>query len=361
VSEDERGVRHLVAGVIEADAEVEGHIDWGRRFDHMQQHSGQHLLSRVFVNLRGAATIGFHLGEEECTIDLDRADVADKDFDEAERRVNELIFKNIPVMGTIHSAEEYEAMCRDVDGPDIVSRLPEKGENGGMRSRLPAGASSVRVIEIEGVDRATCCGTHCRSTGEIGLVKILGMERVRQNARIKFICGGRALRDYSAKHGMLRTLASAFSTGWRELGDIVPRLVEENRELSKSCEALRTRLASSMTGEIAAPTGAVGQFALVKRIVTLAEGVSLKDIALSAREGENRIVLLGVAADTGLLAFACSPGVPLSAGELMKNCVTVMGGRGGGGKDFAQGGGGDPARVQDALDEAERMVRETLE
>ncbi len=361
MTEDERGVRHLVAGVIGAGAEIEGHIDWERRFDHMQQHSGQHLLSRVFVNLRGAATIGFHLGDEECTIDLDRADVADEDLTEAERLVNELIFRNIPVTGTILSAEEFDAMALDAEGPGIVSRLPEKGENGGIRSRLPAAVPGVRVIEIEGVDRATCCGTHCRSTGEIGLVKILGMERVRQNARIKFICGGRALRDYGAKHAMLRTLASRFSTGWRELGDIVPRLAEENRELSKSCEALRTRLAESMTDEFAAPTGTVGRFELVKRVVVLEEGVSLKDIALGAREGDSRIVLLGVAADVGLLAFACSPGVPLNAGELMKSCAAVMGGRGGGGRDFAQGGGGDPARVQDALDEAERIVRKALE
>ena len=384
VSEDEHGVRHLVDGPLVAGETVAGHIDWVRRFDHMQQHSGQHILSRIFVELYRAATVGFHLGARESTIDLDRADLSDEQLDTVERRVNELIFRNISITGTIHSAEAYEEMRRDSAGPAIVSRFSgggstvgedggtagdrqpdgaEGGTNGGndIRSRLPRGAGQIRVVEIEGLDRATCCGTHCRATGEIGLVKILGTERVRRQTRVRFICGGRAAGDYSSKHGLLQELARSFSTDWRELGTIVPRLAKEHRELSKQCDTLRGRLAGSMRSEIAAPTGVVGRYELVKRIVILEDGVSLKDIVMGAREGEGKVVLFGVATGSAGLAFACSPDVPINVGEMMKSCIAMIGGRGGGGRDFAQGGGGDPARVQGALDEAERLVRAKLE
>lgn len=344
VREGEKGVLHVIEGALDAGARVEGLIDRVRRFDHMQQHSGQHLLSRAFLADLGLRTIGFHLGEETCTIDLDGETVASERIEEVERRVNELVWSDIPITDRTIVREEYE-----------------REAGGDLRSRLPDEAESIRIVEIEGVDRSTCCGTHVRATGEIGLVKILRVERVKGGPRIEFVCGNRALRDYAGKHVVLSSLAGRFSTDWRELERVVDKMAEEGKSQRKTIADLEVELARFRAAELAEPTGSAGDYNIVKRIFESADAGGLRETVSRIRERERTIVLFGVQAPKPALLFACSKGVPLDMGELLKRAAPIIGARGGGGRDFAQGGGGDGARVADALDEAERMVKEILE
>jgi alanyl-tRNA synthetase len=349
VTEDEGGVRHLVEGGIEPGAEVEGHIDWVRRFDHMQQHSGQHILSRAFVDAHGLSTVGFHLGERTSTIDLDGDIGSPEALVSVERRVNELIWRDVPIGDRIVDREEYGRLQEEQAGPGMT-----------VRSRLPEGVERIRLVEVEGVDTTTCCGTHCRSSGEIGLIKVLGTERVRQAMRVEFVCGGRALSDYAGKHELVSSLAHRFTTDWQELGTIVTKTAEENKELRKAHEALKRELSGFRAGELAKPTATIAGIDIIRRILEDDIG-SVRDTAFSLREEGRRVILFGVSGPKPGLLFACSQDLALDMGEVMRRSALLMEARGGGGKDFAQGGGGDVQRIDAALDEAERAVREALE
>lgn len=348
VIEDEKGIRHVVEGEFGVGSEVEGHVDWDRRFDHMQQHSGQHLLSRVFIDLAGLHTVSFHLGESTCTIDLDGDIPSEATLEAVESRGNGLIFGSVPITDRVVGREEFDAISRGAAGEDV-------------RSKLPEGVRSVRLVEIAGLDRSTCCGTHCRSTGEIGIIKVLGVERVRGGARVEFVCGRRALKDYAEKHGLLSSIASRLTTDWRGLEGVIERFSEENKLLRKKRDELQRELAGMKAEGLDGPADSLGEFGLVRKVFQESEGASLKEMAFRVRDTGGKIVLFGMRGRVPAMVFACSPEVPLDMGAVMKGSAAVMGARGGGGRDFARGGGGDPGLLDKAMDEAERLIREALE
>jgi len=343
VRESDRGVLHIVEGAFEKGEKVVGLIDRERRFDHMQQHSGQHLLSRVFLDDFGLATIGFHLGEKTCAIDLDGDEVTTGQVEKVERRVNEIIFGDVPIGDRTVNREEYERLA-----------------GGDVRSRLPEDATEIRIVEIEGIDRSTCCGTHVRSTGEIGIVKILKIDRAKGGPRVEFVCGRRALADYAAKHAALSSLAGLFSTDWRELERVVGKLMDEGKSQRKRLNELESEFAKRNAETLSEPTGSAGGYGIVRRLFDEGEASQLRETATGIRDKGGMIVLFGLAGPKPSLIFACSKDVPLDMGEILKASVQIIGAKGGGGKDFAQGGGGDGSRVEEALDEAERLIREKL-
>ena len=310
----------------------------------MQQHSGQHLLSRVFVERIGAATVGFHLGEAVSTIDLDTAAVDEATLAAVEREANEIVWGNAPIEARTLDRAAYEETA---------------GE--GVRSRLPGGVEAVRLVEIAGLDRSTCCGTHCERTGEIGAVKILGTEKGRDSVRVSFLCGRRAYEDYAAKHEAIGELARRFTTDWREVGRLVERLSEEHRDMRKRLDVAGREAAAARGRELAVPDVEIGGTGIVKRVLEGIDPGELRTIATAVREEGDRVALLGLAADRPSIVFACTPGLPLDMGAVLRAAAAVMGAKGGGGPDLAQGGGGDPEALERALDEGERLVREALE
>jgi alanyl-tRNA synthetase len=344
VSEDDSGVCHLVQGALEVGDEINGHVDMARRFDHMQQHTGQHLLSRVFVSLGGLMTVGFHLGEKASTIDLSGA-ASDEMIAKAEREANAAVFQDLEVSARVVTRDEYESAQESGDG---------------VRSRLPEGVSSIRIVEIEETDSSTCCGTHCLSTGMIGIIKIIGTEKVRGGTRIEFLCGGRALGDYGEKHGVLTAVGNEMSTDWRELGSITEKLVTENKSLRKERDALSRELAGYKAEEIGKPTGEIGGYGLVRKVFDEASPGDVREMATKIRESGENIILFGIISPAPGLVFACSPGIDTDMGAALREAAAVIGGKGGGGKDFAQGGGGDPSKMEEALDAAEKKIEETL-
>ena len=220
VIEEQGEILHLLEKEVQAE-KVKGKIDWARRYDLMQQHSGQHLLSQVFFELLGAETLSFHLGEETASIELDLARLSEADQERVERRSAEIIFENRPIK--TYFVEERE-----------VNQIP-------FRKR-PVKSGLIRVVEIDQFDYSACGGTHVRQTGEIGLVKITGQEKIRKNVRVYFVCGYRALRDYQNKEKILARLATGLGTSINQLPVTVERLQLEARDWRKRCLKLREEM-----------------------------------------------------------------------------------------------------------------------
>jgi alanyl-tRNA synthetase len=210
-------IAHVLAGAL-SDNEVEGRIDVARRFDHMQQHTGQHLLSAVLLEMFAAPTVSFHLGVESCTIDIARA-LEPAQLREAERRANQIVFENRPVtIGFQHSSE------------DLGLRKPTEREG------------EVRIISIQDLDRSACGGTHVRATGEIGPILLRKLDKIRGNQRIEFYCGGRAVARARADFEALSQIARAFSASIHD----TPAMVEAQREKLQETDRTRRRLATEL-------------------------------------------------------------------------------------------------------------------
>lgn len=348
VIEEDGDVCHVVAGTLEAGTEVEGRIDAERRRDHTVQHTGQHLLSRVLLESFGLRTVGFHLGEKSSTIDLEGPEPSEEALAAAERLVNVEVMKDTPVSTRIVGRSEYEAMAAGGAGKE-------------MRTRLPEGVEEVRVVEIEGVDVSSCCGTHCRSTGEIGIVKITRTEKVRGNTRAEFLCGLRACDDYAAKQEVLYAIASAFSTDWRETAEGVERLMAENKSLRREASALAREVAGLRAADAGEPDFVAGGIGVYVRELEDADAGSVREMVNSMKDEPGRVILFGTGAPSPALVFACSEDAGIDMGSVMKEAAEAMGARGGGRGSFAQGGGGDPALLGKALETAAGLVRKELE
>lgn len=309
VLDDEETIVHIVAHPVEGD--VRGEIDWPRRFDHMQQHTGQHILSQSALQAIGAQTISVHFGAETCTLDLDRPDLNADLVAQVEDLANSVVFGDRPV--AVRMVEESEL-------PALGLRRPAKKRG------------LIRVIEVDGFDRSACGGTHVRRTGEIGLIKVRRWERYKGGVRAEFLCGWRALRDYRWKNALVSEMAGQFTVKDREVADAVGRLSSQLKERDRVIADLRERLISTearsyfeeargnpkiITGVLDRPADETGM--LAGKIVTLGPAV----VVFGAREG--RIII------------ARSPQIQLDAAASLRRTLEARGGRGGGRPEFAQG------------------------
>jgi len=223
VLEDEARIIHLVAEDMSSD-KVTGRVDWQTRFDHMQQHSGQHILSQSFHELLGAETLAFHLGEAISTLEMDLRKISEEEVENIERRANEIVF------------EDREIKCYFI--PE------EKIESVPLR-RPPKKKGLIRVVEVSDFDFSACGGTHVRRTGEIGLIKIIRLERIRNNIRFEFICGRRALEDYLRKNRILRELSTRFTVNEGEILCSVEKLSSDLKSQQRNRKRCRRKLPST--------------------------------------------------------------------------------------------------------------------
>jgi alanyl-tRNA synthetase len=332
VIEDGDAILHILDAPLEADF-VHGRVDAERRRDHRQQHHGQHLLSRAFVEEARARTVSFHLGEQDSSIDLDR-DVTEAEARSAERRANEVVWEARAV--SVRIVTRAEAAMLEVTFPE------EAGE-------------TVRLVEAAGFDLQACGGTHPRSTSEVGLVLILGRERYKGGARVRFACGYRALAVMRARLEALDATSAQLSVG----PDGAPAAVERLKaQLVAGERRARDLLERALEGEaqrlLAAATGS-------PRLVSASyEGwdpAELRALALKLIASTPCIVLLGSRADKAHVVFAQSEGLSYDVPGLLRDAVATLGGRGGGRGNLAQGGGDRPERLSDALAAATAAVR----
>ncbi len=331
-------VIHRVQGDIPL-GEVTGDLDWDRRLDHMQQHSGQHILSQAFEQLLGAKTVSFHMGAESCTIDLSVPSLATGQVESVEQLANQVVFEDRPILVRMVEASE-------------LARFNLRKETDRMEQ--------IRLVEVEGFDTIPCGGTHCRSAGEIGLIKVVKTERRSGNSRVEFHCGGRALRDYQAKNQTVVTLAAALSVRDREVRETVERLIRDSAEIRHQTDQLRYRLLDYRAEELARRAEPVGTISVVATLIPEATPDDLKQLASRLTEAPGRVALLATAGERGQIVFARSDGLPIDAGAILRQASAPFGGRGGGQPKLAQGGIPEPQQTEAVLEEALRMVKSLL-
>lgn len=307
-------IAHRLAAPVEAAAEVECEIDWPRRFDHMQQHTGQHLLSAVFDERFALRTVSFHLGAESASIDLEGGAVDARMLAEAERRANEIVCENRPVSVQFETAAEAR----------------------GLR-KATARKGTLRIVSIEALDRSACGGTHVRSTGEIGAVLLRRTEKIRQSVRVEFLCGGRAVRRAHADYEALARAAQLFSAPLDEVPAVVAAQAEAARAAEKARRKLELDLAVYQGRELydATPPAPDG-FRRVRRRLETGNLEELRALAQSFTAREKAVFTAALSQPPSVL-LAVSADAGLDAGKTLKTALAAAGGRGGGTPRMAQG------------------------
>lgn len=334
VSEEHDAVVHLVERELPLGL-VKGLIEWPRRFDHMQQHTGQHVLSATFEKLAEAKTVSFHLGAETSTIDLDSDRLGRRQMEQAEELANQLIFEDRPVHIIYCNATEANQM-------DLRKPIERAGE--------------VRVVEVEGFDRSACGGTHVSRTGAIGLLLLRKIEKRKDQTRVEFVCGLRALRHARQDYQVLTKAAGLFSTAAENVPALIAQQAEDLRGARRSREKLLERLSEYRARELCASAPERNGVKVVRLIFAAEENLEAKLLAHAVAKQPSAVALMGVKGKPAALFFAQSAGGPHDMGAILKRTLARVGGKGGGARDFAQGGGLDENKLEDALAIAEELV-----
>jgi alanyl-tRNA synthetase len=334
VENQEDEIVHRTAQPFEA-TRLDCKIDWQRRFDHMQQHTGQHILSQAFVRTGRLNTVGFHMGANYVTIDLDTETVSSRQADEAEKLANAVIFENRPVTTRIVAPEDL---------PRLSLRKESQREG------------PLRVVEVEDFDLSACGGTHVRRAGEIGVAVIRKVERVNRQARVEFVCGLRAIAAQRSDRQNLEAIARQFSVGLSEAPARVERSIQEARQLRKAMQLKNRALAGLLAKELYARSGQRGAFRVVKHLLQDEEMEFLKLLAQSILAQGPCVVLLGSRGERANLVFAQSEESSLDLRVILSECCPLIEGKGGGTRTLVQAGGENVALLQEALDLAERHI-----
>ncbi len=304
---------------LQKGSRVRGLIDPARRRDHMQQHSGQHILSAAFVRLFNMSTVSFHMGDEYCSVDLDVPLLTREQVESAERLSNEIIQENRPVEVRYVAQDEAATL--------------------GLRKLPPAERDHLRLIDIHDFDLTACGGTHVRATGQVGCILLRKTEKARQGWRVGFVCGQRAVstarRDFTA----LSDAVVLFSSHLWELPQQVRKSLDEIKSLRKQLEQSREELAAAFAESMLATETESNGRKLIARNFPDRDLAFIKLLAQKiTRRSSNAVALLATTLEQPALVFAQSPGLPFDMATLMKQTMARLGGRYGGSKDMAQGG-----------------------
>ncbi len=339
-AEDGRVIHYLEVPPksLQPGAKIHGQIDTSRRRDHMQQHTGQHVLSAAFVRLFNMQTVSFHMGDDYCSIDLDTPALTQDQIERAERHANEIILENRPV--------EIRFVTRD------------QAVNLGLRKLPPAERDELRLIDIRDFDLSACGGTHVNRTGQIGCILLRKTEKVRQGWRVEFVAGQRAVAIARRDFTTLTETAALFSAHIYDLPIQARKSLDEIRSLLKQREQSLEDLAEAQASSLLTQTPEENGRQLVVHTYSDRDINFLKLLAQKiTRLATKATALLGTTSPQPSLVFAQSVGQPSDLGALMKDTMAKFGGRGGGSKDMAQGGLPKPESVSSALDHASAALR----
>ena len=296
---------------------LDGAIDWDRRFDHMQQHSGQHVLSQAFLRALDAQTVSVHMGTT-CTLDVAVPALDAAGAVRAESLANTVVMENRPVI------------IREVDAGSVAGL--------GLR-RPPKVTGLIRVVEVENFDRSACGGTHVRACGEIGPIVIRGWERYKGGVRVDFVCGWRALRDARERLALVRDLAGQLSVGEHEVRDTITRLRERARELERDAGEVRTRLLVYEAAELVeAARRSTGPDETVI-IAAAFTGRPIEELRALARvvTAKDRCVVIFATDPDRRMIVARSPALSVDASAILREALSAHNGRGGGKPEAAEG------------------------
>jgi len=329
-------ILHIVEGAV-PEGRVRGSVDRATRLDHMQQHTGQHVLSQAFWELLKGETLSFHMGPGVSTLEIGLKTLSDADCDRVEDRANAIVLENREVK-TYFVPEER------------IGEVPLR--------RPPKKHGLLRVVEVDGFDYSACGGTHVRKTSEIGAIKILGIEKIRGNLRFEFLCGGRALRDHRDKDRTVRRLAGAFSCAPGDVAAQVERLAVEHKALKKRARHLEERLAAFEAAEVVrAATDRLVSGLLGDKTPEEARFLALNII----RNGEFYVVYGAASESQGHLIAARSDSLKIDLRQLAAVVGAVIPVKGGGGPSLVELVTAEKARLGEAVDAAVAWVRANAE
>lgn len=335
VFEEEERIVHILDKDVEAES-IKGKIDWETRFDHMQQHSGQHILSQCFHELFEAETLSFHLGEDVSTLEMDLRRISDEDIERVEKRANQVVFQDREVK--THSLPE-----------DEVGSLPLR--------RPPKKKGIVRVVEVSDFDYSACGGTHVRRTGEVGVIKILRWERIRDNIRFEFICGNRALQDYMLKNRILRQLSNRLTVHEQEVPSSIEKLFSDLKSQKIAIKKMREKLTLHEAQEfIQKAKGKV-----IREIFVEKSHEEMRFLALNIIRKGDFVVLFGLKGkERGYLILACSEKFNIDMRELVPLVSPLINGKGGGNPSIVELVGESSENIDKALEKAQQFIEKKI-
>ncbi|MDQ0156644.1 alanyl-tRNA editing protein [Robertmurraya andreesenii] len=341
VEEIDGEIRHYVTTELKQIDEIEGVVDWERRFDHMQQHSGQHILTAAFVELFGVQTVSFHLGKEISTIDLNTENLTTDMISQVEKRANEIILENRGIETkwvTMEEALQYN-----------------------LRKELSV-SEDIRLVIIPEFDYNGCGGTHPSSTGQVGSIKILAWERQKKQVRLQFVCGNRVLKQLEQKHSIVLKLCQMLSAPEQEMESAVQKLLEVNKTLGKTVDELKEEMLRYEAETLWTSLEEWNGTPVIKKVFkdrTIKELQQLAKIITLQHRGIN---LFLVAENEDKLQFVCARDADASVNmkEMVQQILPLIHGKGGGSERSAQGGGEAVITGEELLAKIESIIRETM-
>jgi alanyl-tRNA synthetase len=333
VEEVDGEIHHLLEGELHSKKDVEGAIDWERRFDHMQQHTGQHILTAAFVHLFGFQTVSFHLGKDLVSIDLDAENVTEEQLAAAEKLANEIILENRPIETKWVTEDELSEFS--------------------LRKQL-AVTDEIRLVIIPDFDTNGCGGTHPSSTGQIGLLKILSTEKQRRKVRVHFVCGGRVLQQLHRKHEELTAASKLLSAPEEGVSNAIERLLASHHTLDKSLEVAKDDLLSFEAKHLLdSRNGNIIRISFTDRTVQ-----ELQKLARIIVAEDDSVIVLLVAETEDRLQFVAAKGASVGLSMKLISSATLpnLNGKGGGNDAFVQGGGERTMTVEELLNLMENTI-----
>jgi alanyl-tRNA synthetase len=323
---------------VQPGTRIHGEVDPGRRRDHMQQHSAQHVLSAAFIHLFNMPTVSFHMADDYCSIDLDTPALTQEQIEAAERLANETVLENRPV--------------------DIRLVTRQEAEKLGLRKFPPAERDHLRLIDIREFDLCACGGTHVAHTGQIASVLVRKTEKVRHGYRVEFLAGQRAVATARRDFTTLTATAGLFSCHNYDVPQQARKSLDEIKSLRKQLEQSLEDLTSAQAATLLAETSETAGRKIIVRTLSGRDLAFLKLLAQKiTRQSFAAVALLGADSPQPAIVFAQSPGQPYDMAGLLKQTVTPLGGRGGGSKDLAQGGVPQSQGLEAALSAAARSLK----
>jgi alanyl-tRNA synthetase len=332
IDNEGEGILHVVQGrAPDVGSTVRGRVDWLRRLDHIQQHTGQHILSQAFVTLFNAPTKGFRVMDQSCEIDVDLSNPSNEVIERAVELANNVVWEDREI--TIHDVTSEEART-----------MPLRKES--LREGI------LRLIEIQGFDLTPCGGTHAYRTGEVGMIAVRHWERAKGMARIEFVAGMRALNDYRRANQSARAVAALFSSGRDDGPALAEKMFDENKELHRQVRTLEEIAARVEAADLISTAEVFGDnVRLISKVFADRSAESLKHLAQAIMTQSKVVALLGsTEKDAARMIFARSADAPGDMNALMREACGMLEGKGGGRPDMAQGGGKNVAKLQEVLD-----------
>lgn len=327
--------------IEDTNLEVSLRIDWERRFDHMQQHSGQHLLSRVFEILFEAETVGFHLGDEVVTIDLNMELFNEEMLKQAEKLANRVAMENKRIS------------VRNIKSEKVDEEIKEK---------IPEITEFIRLVEISEFDNCACSGTHLDYTAEIGMIKIIGWEKYKQKTRLSFVCGNRALTTFANFQRELYSTSETLKTNWGNINQNVTRILMEKEELERSLRKLKETVIAAEISNFKNAAEFNKNFYYYEKIYENREFSELKQLAQGITGSNQAVVLLATIVNERVqLLLQRSDGVDISMVDSLKIGLEVIEGKGGGNTKTAQGGGENIEQIDEAVIKIRQFIFNNIE